>query len=45
MLETNAGRALIALRAKAAHGLEGETLGGAIWRAGLPKTMLNAAAW
>lgn len=31
--------ALLALRAKVARWLEGETLHGAIWRAGLPKTM------
>jgi hydroxymethylglutaryl-CoA lyase len=36
--------ALIALRTKVTNWLEGETFGGAIWRAGLPKTMLNAAA-
>lgn len=33
---------LIALRAKVASWLEGEALHGAIWRAGLPKTMLAA---
>ncbi len=33
---------LIALRAKVADWLEGEALHGAIWRAGLPKTMLAA---
>jgi hydroxymethylglutaryl-CoA lyase len=33
---------LIALRAKVANWLEGEALHGAIWRAGLPKTMLAA---
>ena len=33
---------LIALRAKVAGWLEGEALHGAIWRAGLPKTMLAA---
>ena len=31
--------ALIALRGKVAHWLEGETLHGTLWRAGLPKTM------
>ncbi len=31
--------ALLALRAKVARWMEGETLHGAIWRAGLPKTM------
>ncbi len=31
---------LIALRAKVAQWLEGETLHGSLWRAGLPKTML-----
>ncbi len=30
---------LIALRAKVARWLEGEILHGALWRAGLPKTM------
>jgi hydroxymethylglutaryl-CoA lyase len=35
--------ALIALRARVAQWLEGETLHGAVWRAGLPKTMLPAA--
>jgi len=30
---------LIALRAKIAGWLEGETLHGTLWRAGLPKTM------
>jgi hydroxymethylglutaryl-CoA lyase len=35
--------ALIALRARVALWLEGETLHGAVWRAGLPKTMLSAA--
>ena len=33
---------LIALRSKVAHWLEGEALHGALWRAGLPKTMLAA---
>ncbi|HVE88590.1 MAG TPA: hydroxymethylglutaryl-CoA lyase [Burkholderiaceae bacterium] len=33
---------LLALRAKVAHWLEGETLHGSLWRAGLPKTMLAA---
>ncbi|HVG05700.1 MAG TPA: hydroxymethylglutaryl-CoA lyase [Burkholderiaceae bacterium] len=33
---------LLALRAKLAHWLEGETLHGSLWRAGLPKTMLAA---
>jgi hydroxymethylglutaryl-CoA lyase len=32
--------ALLALRAKVAQWLEGEALHGALWRAGLPKTML-----
>ena len=31
--------ALIALRAKVARWLDGETLHGTLWRAGLPKTM------
>ncbi|MBC8120183.1 MAG: hydroxymethylglutaryl-CoA lyase [Burkholderiaceae bacterium] len=35
---------LIALRAKVAQWLQGETLHGSLWRAGLPKTMLTAAA-
>jgi hydroxymethylglutaryl-CoA lyase len=35
--------ALIALRARVALWLEGETLHGAVWRAGLPKTMQSAA--
>jgi hydroxymethylglutaryl-CoA lyase len=35
---------LIALRAKVARWLEGETLHGSLWRAGLPKTMLTATA-
>ncbi|MFC5499525.1 hydroxymethylglutaryl-CoA lyase [Caenimonas terrae] len=35
---------LIALRGKLAGWLEGETLRGSLWRAGLPKTMLPAAA-
>jgi hydroxymethylglutaryl-CoA lyase len=34
---------LIALRAKVAQWLEGETLHGTLWRAGLPKTMKEAA--
>jgi len=34
---------LIALRAKLAHWLDGETLHGTLWRAGLPKTMLETA--
>jgi hydroxymethylglutaryl-CoA lyase len=34
---------LIALRAKVAGWLEGETLHGSLWRAGLPKTMLEPA--
>jgi hydroxymethylglutaryl-CoA lyase len=34
---------LMALRARIAQWLEGETLHGNIWRAGLPKTMLQAA--
>jgi hydroxymethylglutaryl-CoA lyase len=35
--------ALLALRARVARWLEGETLYGALWRAGLPKTMREAA--
>jgi len=35
---------LIALRAKVAGWLDGETLHGTLWRAGLPKTMLDSAA-
>ncbi len=35
--------ALIALRAKVAHWLEGEPTHGSLWRAGLPKTMRQAA--
>jgi hydroxymethylglutaryl-CoA lyase len=35
--------ALIALRARVAQWLEGEALHGAVWRAGLPRTMLPAA--
>jgi hydroxymethylglutaryl-CoA lyase len=35
---------LLALRARVARWLEGETLHGAIWRAGLPKTMIASAA-
>jgi hydroxymethylglutaryl-CoA lyase len=35
---------LIALRAKVARWLEGETLHGALWRAGLPKTIRQAQA-
>jgi hydroxymethylglutaryl-CoA lyase len=35
---------LIALRAKVAQWLEGETLHGSLWRAGLPKTMLAETA-
>ena len=35
---------LIALRAKVAQWLEGETLHGSLWRAGLPKTMLATTA-
>ncbi len=35
--------ALIDLRTRVAQWLEGETLHGAIWRAGLPKTMKEAA--
>jgi hydroxymethylglutaryl-CoA lyase len=35
---------LIALRGKLAGWLEGETLHGSLWRAGLPKTMLPEAA-
>jgi hydroxymethylglutaryl-CoA lyase len=34
--------ALIALRARLAEWLAGETLHGSLWRAGLPKTMLSA---
>jgi hydroxymethylglutaryl-CoA lyase len=36
--------ALLALRAKVAGWLEGETLHGALWRAGLPKTFKTAQA-
>ncbi|MFO1218122.1 MAG: hydroxymethylglutaryl-CoA lyase [Burkholderiaceae bacterium] len=36
--------ALIALRAQVAQWLDGEALHGAIWRAGLPKTMTASAA-
>ena len=36
--------ALLALRKKLAAWLEGETLHGSLWRAGLPKTMLEAEA-
>jgi hydroxymethylglutaryl-CoA lyase len=35
---------LLALRAKVAQWLEGETLHGALWRAGLPRTMASAGA-
>jgi len=35
---------LLALRAKVAAWLEGETLHGALWRAGLPKTLAAASA-
>lgn len=35
--------ALIALRAKLARWLDGETLHGTLWRAGLPKTLRDAA--
>jgi hydroxymethylglutaryl-CoA lyase len=35
--------ALLALRARLAQWLEGETLHGTLWRAGLPKTMKVAA--
>lgn len=35
--------ALIALRARVARWLEGETLHGSLWRAGLPRTMKEAA--
>ena len=35
---------LIALRSKVARWLEGETLHGSLWRAGLPKTMLATTA-
>ena len=35
---------LLALRAKVARWLEGETLHGSIWRAGLPRTMKKEAA-
>lgn len=35
---------LLALRGRLAGWLEGETLHGSLWRAGLPKTMLTAAA-
>ena len=34
---------LLALRARVAQWLEGETLHGVLWRAGLPKTMKEAA--
>ena len=34
---------LLALRAKVAQWLDGETLHGTLWRAGLPKTMKEAA--
>jgi hydroxymethylglutaryl-CoA lyase len=34
---------LLALRAKIAGWLEGETLHGTLWRAGLPKTMTGSA--
>ncbi len=34
---------LLALRSKVAHWLEGETLHGTLWRAGLPRTMLEPA--
>jgi hydroxymethylglutaryl-CoA lyase len=33
---------LLALRARVAQWLEGETLAGSIWKAGLPRTMLPA---
>lgn len=36
--------ALLALRSKLANWLEGETLHGSLWRAGLPKTMREGAA-
>lgn len=36
--------ALMALRKKVAHWLEGETLHGTLWRAGLPKTMTEEQA-
>ncbi|VTU33987.1 hydroxymethylglutaryl-CoA lyase [Variovorax sp. PBL-E5] len=36
--------ALLALRTKVAHWLEGETLHGTLWRAGLPKTMKQELA-
>lgn len=36
--------ALLALRGKVAHWLDGETLHGTLWRAGLPKTMRPAVA-
>ena len=35
--------ALIALRARVAQRLAGETMHGTLWRAGLPKTMRDAA--
>jgi hydroxymethylglutaryl-CoA lyase len=35
---------LIALRGRLAGWLEGESLHGSLWRAGLPKTMLAAEA-
>jgi hydroxymethylglutaryl-CoA lyase len=34
---------LIALRARLAQWLDGETLHGTLWRAGLPKSMAGAA--
>ncbi len=37
--------ALLALRAKLAHWLDGESLHGALWRAGLPKTFAASAAF
>lgn len=36
--------ALMALRSQVAHWLDGETLHGTLWRAGLPKTMRQALA-
>ena len=35
--------ALLALRARVAQWLEGETLHGTLWRAGLPKTLREPA--
>ncbi len=43
LLEVGLSTALIAPRTKVAGRLEGETLHGTLWRAGLPKTMHEAA--